>query len=81
MFCLREANGHTVYFEHFADRIELPRGNRDGVLAELVAQYAKRLEHYCLRAPLQFYNFFDFWSSGTDAVGRATVQTNLEDGG
>ena len=73
MFCLREANGHTVYFEHFADRIELPRGNREGSLAELTAQYAKRLEHYCLRAPLQFYNFFDFWSSGTDAaVGRAT---------
>jgi predicted LPLAT superfamily acyltransferase len=75
MFCLREANGHTVYFEHFADRIELPRGNRDGVLAELVAQYAKRLEDYCLRAPLQFYNFFDFWNSGTNPVGRATIQT------
>jgi predicted LPLAT superfamily acyltransferase len=78
MFCLREADGHTVYFEHFADRIELPRGSRDRVLAESAARYAKRLEHFCLHAPMQFYNFFDFWGSGNDAIGRTSVQASLD---
>jgi predicted LPLAT superfamily acyltransferase len=73
MFCLREGDGHTVYFERFADRIELPRGRRGEVLAELAARYAQRLEHYCLRSPMQFYNFFDFWSSTAVAAPGATA--------
>ncbi|GAM78139.1 glycosyl transferase [Vibrio ishigakensis] len=24
-------------------------------------RYAQRLEHYCFQAPLQWYNFFNFW--------------------
>ena len=71
MFCLREGDGHTVYFEHFADRIELPRRNRAEFLAGLAARYAQRLEYYCLRSPMQFYNFFDFWSSPPGTVPDA----------
>jgi len=62
MFCLREGNGHTVYFERFAERIDLPRKDRQATLARLVSQYASRLEYHCIRAPLQFYNFYDFWA-------------------
>ena len=62
MFCLREGDGHIVYFEHFADRIELPRRNRAEFLTEMAARYAQRLEYHCLRFPIQFYNFFDFWA-------------------
>lgn len=65
MFCLREGDGHRVTFERFADRIELPRRDKDAALARLAARYAERLEHHCLRDPLQWYNFFDFWA-GTD---------------
>jgi predicted LPLAT superfamily acyltransferase len=69
MFCLREANGHTVYFERFAERISLPRHDRQTTLDGLVNRYARRLEYYCLRAPLQFYNFYDFWAvNGDDDV-------------
>jgi len=77
MFCLREGDGHAVYFEHFADRIELPRRNRSKFLAELAARYAQRLEHHCLRSPMQFYNFFDFWSSpvGTAPGAVASAET------
>jgi predicted LPLAT superfamily acyltransferase len=78
MFCLREDDGHIVYFEHFADCIELPRRDRERFLAELAARYAQRLEHYCLGAPDQFYNFFDLWrlpeSTAPDAVVSATAQ-------
>ncbi|CAO3423999.1 glycosyltransferase family 2 protein [Azospirillum doebereinerae] len=62
MFCLREGDGHRVHFEKFADRVELPRRNKDVALTELAARYAARLEHHCLKAPLQWFNFFDFWA-------------------
>ena len=62
LFCLREGRGHRVTFEPFAERIELPRRGKDEALAALAARYARRLEHHCLRDPLQWYNFFDFWA-------------------
>jgi len=62
MFCLREGDGHSVRFEKFADRVELPRRNKEQALTELAARYAARLEHHCLEAPLQWFNFFDFWA-------------------
>ncbi|MDG3087534.1 glycosyltransferase [Vibrio hannami] len=51
----------NVYFEKFADKLELPRGNRESALQGYVQQYAMRLQHYVLEAPLQWYNFFNFW--------------------
>ena len=64
MFCLSDADGHTVTFEPFAERIDLPRKDREAALTALAARYARRLEHYSLKAPLQWYNFFDFWGTG-----------------
>lgn len=52
----------NVYFEHFSEQIMLPRKNRQAALNEQVQRYANRLEHYVLKTPLQWYNFFDFWS-------------------
>ncbi|HXP98089.1 MAG TPA: hypothetical protein VN809_15345 [Telmatospirillum sp.] len=63
MFCLREGDGYTVYFETFSeDAIPLPRRGRDLYLEDLCARYAAILETYCLMAPRQWYNFFDFWA-------------------
>lgn len=67
LFCLREGNVHRAYFEAFADRIVLPRKERAEALAAYVGRYAERLEHYCLRQPLQWYNFFDFWAVSASA--------------
>ena len=52
----------NVYFEHFSDQIVLPRQTRQQALAQVVQDYANRLEHYTLQAPLQWYNFFNFWT-------------------
>ena len=65
MFCLRENGRYRVYFERFAERIELPRRGKAAALAELASRYARRLESYCLRDPFQWYNFFDFWAKST----------------
>jgi predicted LPLAT superfamily acyltransferase len=61
MFSMRTGNTSEIHFELFRESIHLPRKGRDEVLAGLVAEYARRLEHFCLRAPLQWFNFYDFW--------------------
>ncbi|MBO6685052.1 MAG: glycosyltransferase family 2 protein [Parvibaculum sp.] len=61
LFCLRNGPRHRVHFERMADRIELPRRDREGALAASVAEYARRLEKHLRAAPLQWFNFFDFW--------------------
>jgi predicted LPLAT superfamily acyltransferase len=62
-FCLKERDGYRMYFEPFAERIELPRRERAQYLAAWAQRYALRLEHYCRKAPYQWFNFFDFWAS------------------
>jgi predicted LPLAT superfamily acyltransferase len=61
MFALRGGRGSAIYFEIFRDSICLPRQNRRDSLAALAADYAARLEQFCLSAPLQWFNFYDFW--------------------
>lgn len=60
-FCLKEADGYRIHFERFAERVVLPRAEREARLRELVQRYARRLEAYCLRAPYQWFNFYDYW--------------------
>jgi predicted LPLAT superfamily acyltransferase len=61
LFSLRTGRASEVHFELFRESIRLPRTGRDEALAALVREYALRLEHFCLRAPLQWFNFYDFW--------------------
>lgn len=61
LFCLQEQNQYVVYFEHFSDGLKFPRANRSLALQQTVQDYATRLEHYCVKQPLQWFNFFDFW--------------------
>jgi predicted LPLAT superfamily acyltransferase len=61
-FCVRGRDGYEAYFEHFSDRIHLPRYNRESRFAEIIQRYAQRLEKYCLMAPYQWFNFYDFWN-------------------
>jgi predicted LPLAT superfamily acyltransferase len=68
-FCLKEAQGYRLYFEPFAQRIELPRRERAQHLAAWAQRYAARLEHYCRKAPYQWFNFFDFWARPNDNGG------------
>ncbi|HZD41476.1 MAG TPA: hypothetical protein VE131_12180, partial [Terriglobales bacterium] len=60
LFSLRVGRASEIHFELFRESIRLPRKGRDEALARLVEAYARRLEHFCLRAPLQWFNFYDF---------------------
>ncbi|MEC5163269.1 MULTISPECIES: LpxL/LpxP family acyltransferase [unclassified Janthinobacterium] len=61
LFSMRRGGRYEVHFELFRDTLRLPRQGRDAALAALAADYAARLERFCLRAPGQWFNFFDFW--------------------
>ncbi len=56
------ARRYRVEVRPFADRIALPRSDRRGALAHYAQQYADWLADLCRRAPLQWFNFFDFWA-------------------
>jgi predicted LPLAT superfamily acyltransferase len=52
---------YEVFVEMLADEIVLPAAGRADPLDALARHYASRLEHYCLRAPYQWFNFYEFW--------------------
>ncbi len=62
LFCIDEGDGYKIYLEPFTDNAKLPRNQRESALKELIQNYALRLEYYCKKAPLQWFNFFDFWA-------------------
>jgi predicted LPLAT superfamily acyltransferase len=65
LFCRRIGAGlWSMALEPFAERVELPRKDRQAALRALAQRYAERLERQCRLAPLQWYNFFDFWAKG-----------------
>lgn len=61
LFSLQRGTQAEVSFELLRETVKLPRKNRDDALRSLVADYALRLQYHCLRAPLQWFNFYDFW--------------------
>ena len=67
-FCFKQDGRYRVHLEPFAERIHLPHRGRQAAIDSYVAQYARRLEAYCREAPLQWFNFFDFWH---EPVGRS----------
>ncbi|CAM2140547.1 Predicted acyltransferase, LPLAT superfamily [Pararobbsia alpina] len=74
-FCLKDSGKHRLYFESFAERIELPRKGRAEHLADWAQRYATRLEYYCRKAPYQWFNFFDFWARPAQPSGDARGRT------
>ena len=63
LFCLKQQNRYHVYIERFSDRINLVRATRPEQLDDLVQSYADKLQYYCFKAPLQWFNFFSFWNT------------------
>ncbi len=61
IFALKQQGRLHIHCEPFADPLQLPRAERQAALQQAVDRYAQRLEHYALLAPLDWFNFFDFW--------------------
>lgn len=60
-FCLKEGDRYRIHFERFAERVDVPRKDRDRLLTQHVQRFAARLEALCLCAPYQWFNFYDYW--------------------
>lgn len=61
LLCLKQQDKFAVYIEPFSESIRLPRKNRDQLMQQITQRYANHLQAYCLKEPLQWFNFFDFW--------------------
>jgi len=57
---------HVIYFDHFSDMLKFPRKTREQAMQQVIQHYAECLQTYCLKEPLQWFNFFDFWRVAHD---------------
>ncbi|MBC7973809.1 MAG: hypothetical protein H7138_02405 [Myxococcales bacterium] len=55
-------NLYSLHFELLSDEVRLDRQEREASLARYAQRYASMLETYVRSAPLNWFNFFDFWS-------------------
>lgn len=61
LFALKKQKKIHLYLEKFCDQLVLHRKSRQETLQKTVDEYAKRLEYYSLRYPLEWFNFYNFW--------------------
>jgi predicted LPLAT superfamily acyltransferase len=54
-------NRYEVFMEEIAGGEPVPAAERAKEIQERVETYAARLEYFCIREPLQWFNFYDFW--------------------
>ena len=54
-------NRYQLHLELLGDRIQVSRESRASDLQYWVQRYASRLEHYCRKAPYNWFNFYDYW--------------------
>lgn len=59
----RGGRRYDLRFEPFAERIDLPRAQRQVGLSALIHRYAARLETVARDAPYNWFNFYDFWAA------------------
>ncbi|HHH38964.1 MAG TPA: lipid A biosynthesis acyltransferase [Sedimenticola sp.] len=65
LFCYRRGGGYHIHFDPLHDRVRLPRGRSERLAAirQQARPFVDRLQRHCLRAPLQWFNFYPFWSA------------------
>ncbi len=79
LFCFSAAGRFHIDLEPFADSIRIPRTEpqRLQMLEALARRYAERLETLCRAQPLQWFNFFPYWDSLSEAaVGKADPEAD-----
>jgi predicted LPLAT superfamily acyltransferase len=62
LFCTKIGGRYRITLERLAERIELKRDQREAGVRHWAQRYADRLARECRDAPLQWFNFYPFWS-------------------
>lgn len=68
MCCTHAGDGYTVRFAPFAERIAIPRREREAEFARRAAEFACWLQARLAEAPYDWFNFFPFWDQVSDDV-------------
>ena len=64
VFCYRMHADFEVHIHHIATQLHFPRQERMQAMQQTTRQYVALLEQHCLRAPYQWFNFYNFWNKG-----------------
>jgi predicted LPLAT superfamily acyltransferase len=70
MACVHEGAGYRARVHKLADRIELPRAQRERAMTDYAARFARWIEERLRESPLDWFNFYAFW----DQTSRDTTQ-------
>lgn len=57
----RGGNRYDIHFELIEDFSQPRETDRDAAIQRVMAKYVATLERYCIAAPFNWFNFFDFW--------------------
>lgn len=71
LHCYKQQGHHHLGFELFRQQLRLPATGKDAALQAYCQDYAIALEAQLLQAPLQWFNFFDFW--GDEDARKTTI--------
>ncbi len=63
LFCIKQEGVHHIYFDLFSNKLSFPRKQRQKAIEVYVKKYSAVLQRYVKKAPLQWFNFYDFWRS------------------
>ena len=66
MHCFYDERQYHVGVEFFGNELNFPRKNRQQAYENAAQKFASALEKQVVRFPLQWFNFFDFWSTNDD---------------
>ncbi|MBV1915854.1 MAG: glycosyl transferase [Pseudomonadales bacterium] len=70
IFCLKQQEKYHVFAELFSESLECKRKDRKVEIDKAVQRYADRLEYYCIKEPLQWFNFFPFWNTTDTEISQ-----------
>lgn len=62
VFCYRVADQFEVHIHTIAEQLNFPRRTRMQAIQNITRQYVSLLEQHCIRAPYQWFNFYNFWN-------------------
>src|SRR5699024_9288366 len=66
LFCLKENGRYNLYLNRFTESIICSRKHRESSVAAYASRYAQLLALQCSKHPLQWFNFYSFWSQSTN---------------
>ena len=61
-------NRYAIHFDTVADFSTVARDQRNAALDIAITRYAALLDHYCRKAPYNWFNFFEFWQPAPNSI-------------